>query len=60
MNSIAIAYGGGVRVGLEDNVWYGKRREKLARNADLLQRIHALAEINGRDIMSPSYHSEKY
>lgn len=54
MNSIAIAYGGGVRVGLEDNVWYDKRREKLARNADLLQRIHALAEINGRDIMSPS------
>lgn len=54
MNSIAIAYGGGVRVGLEDNIWYDKCREKLARNADLLQRIHALAEINGRNIMSPS------
>lgn len=42
-------------MGLEYNIWYDKRREKLARNADLLQRIHALAEINGRDIMSPSY-----
>jgi uncharacterized protein (DUF849 family) len=53
INSIAIAYGGGVRVGLEDNIWYDKRRNKLVRNAELLQRIHTLAEINGREIMSP-------
>ncbi len=53
INSIAIAYGGGVRFGLEDNIWYDSNRTKLARNADLLRRIHILAEANERVIMSP-------
>jgi uncharacterized protein (DUF849 family) len=53
MNSIAIASGGGVRVGLEDNIWYDKARTKLATNSDLLHRIHRLAEASERKIMSP-------
>jgi len=53
MNSIAIAAGGGVRVGLEDNIWYDSGRTKLARNADLIRRIHRLAEDNERKIMTP-------
>ena len=53
MNSIAIANGGGVRVGLEDNIWYDKDRTVLARNADLIKRIHLLAEANYRKIMEP-------
>lgn len=53
MNSVAIASEGGVRVGLEDNIWYDKNRTRLARNADLLKRIHDLAEANERDIMTP-------
>jgi len=53
MNSLAIAAGGGVRVGLEDNVWYDMNRTKPATNADLLNRIHVLAEANERKIMSP-------
>jgi len=53
MNSIAIAYGGGVRVGLEDNIWYDAGRTRLATNADLVQRIHVIAEANGRSLMSP-------
>jgi len=52
MNSVAIAIGGGVRVGLEDNIWYDSSRKKLARNIDLIKRIHALAEANGRGIMT--------
>lgn len=52
INSIAIIYGGGVRVGLEDNVWYDIDRTKLARNIDLIKRIHSLAEIHERKIMS--------
>jgi uncharacterized protein (DUF849 family) len=32
MNSIAVAFGGGVRVGLEDNIWYDNKRSRLARN----------------------------
>lgn len=51
MNSVAIAIGGGVRVGLEDNIWYDSKRTKLASNVDLLKRIHVIAEANGRDIM---------
>lgn len=54
MNSIAIASGGGVRVGLEDNIWYDNARTKLATNSDLLHRIHRLAEASERKIMSPS------
>ncbi len=52
MNSVAIAIGGGVRVGLEDNIWYDSSRTKLARNIDLLERVHILAAANGRQIMS--------
>ena len=52
VNSVAIASGGGVRVGLEDNIWYDLKRTRLARNADLLRRIHTLAQANERNIMS--------
>ena len=54
MNSLAIAAGGGVRVGLEDNVWYDLNRTRPATNADLLNRIHVLAEANERNIMTPA------
>lgn len=53
MNSIAIATGGGVRIGLEDNIWYDRGRTRLATNADLLRRVHSLAEANERKVMSP-------
>ena len=54
MNSIAIAAQGGVRVGLEDNIWFDLERTRLATNLDLVQRIHHLAEANGRRVMSPA------
>jgi 3-keto-5-aminohexanoate cleavage enzyme len=53
MNSIAIAAGGGVRVGLEDDIWYDPARTRLAQNVDLVRRIHHLAEANEREIMTP-------
>lgn len=52
MNSMAIAVGGGVRVGLEDNIWFNGSRTRLATNADLLKRIHKLAEANERQVMT--------
>jgi uncharacterized protein (DUF849 family) len=52
MNSVAIAAGGGVRVGLEDNIYYDLERTKLATNADLLRRIHTVAEANERKLMT--------
>ena len=54
MNSIAIAYGGGVRVGIEDNIWFDRQRTRLATNSDLLRRIHVIAEANGRALMPPA------
>jgi uncharacterized protein (DUF849 family) len=52
MNSVAISMGGGVRVGLEDNIWLDQKRTKLARNADLLKRIHIIREANERHLMT--------
>ena len=54
MNSVAIAMGGGVRVGLEDNIWFDHKRTKLARNIDLIKRIHVLREANDRELMTSS------
>jgi uncharacterized protein (DUF849 family) len=53
MNAVSVACGGGVRVGLEDNIWYDRQRTRLARNADLVRRVHALAEANERTVMAP-------
>ena len=52
MNSLAIAMGGGVRVGLEDNIYFDQQRTKLARNIDLLQRIRGIAAANERTLMT--------
>lgn len=52
MNSVAIAMGGGVRVGLEDTIYFDSRRTRLARNIDLLGRIHAIANDHERPIMA--------
>jgi 3-keto-5-aminohexanoate cleavage enzyme len=59
MNSVSIAIGGGVRVGLEDNIWYDSKRTTLARNIDLLKRIHIIAEANGRNIMKSEEFRQK-
>jgi len=53
MNSVAIAAGGGVRVGLEDNIWYDRSRTRPARNTELLRRIHVLADVHERPVMAP-------
>lgn len=49
---MAIASNGGIRVGLEDNIWFDKDRKKLATNTALLNRIHSLLEISERKIMT--------
>lgn len=52
MNSVAISIGGGVRVGLEDNIWYDRGRTRKATNQELLKRIHDLIAIHGKVMMS--------
>ncbi len=53
-NAIAIASGGGVRVGLEDNLYFDRDKKVPAQNAALLRRIHALAAILERPVMTPA------
>lgn len=53
-NALAIALGAGVRIGLEDNLYWDTGRSRLATNQSLVDRIHDLAEIHQRKIMSPS------
>lgn len=54
MNSLSIAMGSGVRVGLEDNIWYDSKRTQLATNTQLIERIYTIAAANERKIMKPS------
>ena len=54
MNSVGIAAGGGARVGLEDSIYFDVQRTRLARNGELVSRIHRLAEANERNIMKPA------
>ncbi len=48
MNAMAIVAGGGVRVGLEDNIWYDENRTRLASNRDLVERVLDIAKAMGR------------
>ncbi len=54
VNAVAVAAGGGVRVGLEDNIWFDDKRTVPARNIEMIKRVHTLAGIHGREIMKPS------
>ena len=54
INSVGIACGGGVRVGLEDNIWYDRERTELARNIDLIKRIHRIAAAVEKKVMPAS------
>ena len=47
MNIMSILSGGGVRVGLEDNIWYDQERTRLATNSDLVERITSIACVLG-------------
>ncbi len=48
MNGMAVVAGGGVRVGLEDNIWYDEDRTRLAANRDLVERVLLIGKAMGR------------
>lgn len=50
--TVAIAMGGHVRVGLEDNIYYSKGR--LARNDELVARVARIAGELGRPVAGPA------
>lgn len=53
-NTLAISQGLGVRVGLEDNIWFDEQRTRLATNDDLVKRIHEIGRVFEREIMKPT------
>jgi len=44
INTMSLLSGGGIRVGLEDNIWYDDERTQLASNTGLIKRIKIIAE----------------
>jgi uncharacterized protein (DUF849 family) len=48
VNAMSLAAGGGVRVGLEDNIYYDRQRTTLALNKDLIGRVLRIASALGR------------
>jgi uncharacterized protein (DUF849 family) len=59
VNAVAIATGYGVRIGLEDNIWFNKERTQYATNIDLLKRVHQLMEIHECQLMASTEFGEK-
>ncbi len=53
-NAMAIAAGGHVRVGLEDNIWWDRARTTPATNEQLVQRVARLAEQLERPLATPA------
>jgi len=47
--AMSLVEGGGVRVGLEDNIWYDEDRTKLATNRELVERTLDIARSLGRE-----------
>jgi len=55
VNSLAIAMGGHVRVGLEDNLWMDPATKcDPASNPRLIERVVAIARANGREVAGPT------
>jgi len=53
-NVMAVAAGGHVRVGIEDNIHFDRRKSDLADNERLIRRIAGIAREMGREPASPA------
>lgn len=53
MNGLGIVMGDGVRVGLEDNIWYDEERKVPATNYSLVERIVKIASAFERPLATP-------
>lgn len=54
VHKLAIAMGGHVRVGLEDNIWFDDERTDLGTNPRLVERVVAVARAMGREPATPA------
>ena len=53
-NTLGLLFGDGVRVGLEDNIWYDDARTRLATNAELVERVARAAALLERPLATPA------
>jgi len=60
VNVLSLATGGGIRVGLEDNIYLNSETKSLASNVELIERIVKLASIMGKSVMTPSAFRQNY
>lgn len=58
--AVGIALGGGVRTGLEDDIWADADRTELGTNLGKTKRIHALAGVDARPLMSPADFRQRF
>ncbi len=59
INRLAIAMGGHVRVGLEDNLWFDDDRTVPATNPRLVERLVAIGRAMGREPATPAFVRER-
>lgn len=50
-NVLSLAQGGGVRTGLEDNIWFDQNRTYACTNQELVSRCHQIAAVLERPLM---------
>ncbi|HEU4828440.1 MAG TPA: 3-keto-5-aminohexanoate cleavage protein [Gemmatimonadales bacterium] len=53
-NTLGLLFGDGVRVGLEDNIWYDDARTRLATNEELVERVGRAAALLERPVATPA------
>jgi 3-keto-5-aminohexanoate cleavage enzyme len=54
VSAAGIIFGNGVRIGIEDTIWFDEARTILATNSTLVERVVHLASILEREIASPA------
>ncbi len=52
--AFSLASGGGARTGIEDSIYLDRSKKKLARNADLVSRVHTMGATLNREVMPAS------
>jgi uncharacterized protein (DUF849 family) len=59
-NVLSLAAGGGIRVGLEDNIYLDNAKKRLATNLELVERIAGISSAMGKIVMTPTEFREMY
>jgi 3-keto-5-aminohexanoate cleavage enzyme len=59
-NVLSLVAGGGVRIGLEDNIYLDSQKKLLATNLDLIKRIAEISKCLGKSVMTSTEFRKAY